>query len=58
MTAPPRELQRLDPTLSLSMTYLRAYADHYATTPGHKRRAKAAMHLLRMHWQHVPGGDQ
>jgi hypothetical protein len=50
------QIRALDPGTSLSMNYLRAYDWEWHRVPGHKRRAKAARHLLRMHWQHVPGG--
>jgi hypothetical protein len=40
----------MNPTTSLSMTYLRAYAQYAVTQRGMVRASRKAMHMLRMHW--------
>lgn len=44
---------RLDPVTSVSMAYLRAFAQQNVTQPGKVRISRKAMHMLRMHWAYV-----
>ena len=53
MTARTRAARRLDPATSLSLTYLRAFRDHWDGVRGHKRAVRKAEHMLRMHWSIV-----
>lgn len=48
---------RLDPSTSLSMTYLREFERTHSTMRGQVRLARKAGHMLRMHWAHVRAGS-